>query len=245
MKAIKFFLMACLVVCGVTALAADDMPIKKMSVEAVMTSAPDVAYRHHNAFAPKNPSISKWLMIKVKYTMDQCRDFTPDVRVRKKSGTEVLFPGWLDDVELVVQVVFDTGVTVKNIPVRVLFTGKSVFHSIKRNGKEHLAVMFVPAKVLDRYCSYWGGTAKSTKKSFQVKAEMFVGGRSLAMAFSGNVSGKSESSKDKEFENLLKLIPKQLKLENSVLPRSRSPWALLSPDDYDWEVDKSVGSVQE
>ena len=90
MKAIKFFLMACLVVCGVTALAADDMPIKKMSVEAVITSAPDVAYRHHNAFAPKNPSISKWLMIKVKYTMDQCRDFTPDVRVRKKSGTEVL-----------------------------------------------------------------------------------------------------------------------------------------------------------
>lgn len=244
MKTVKIFLMALVAVCGMIVSGAD-MPVKKMSVEAVMTAVPDVAYRNHSAFTPKNPSVNKWLMIKVKYTMDSCSSFTPEVKYSRQSGVAVSFPGWLENVELRVQVIFDTGVSVKSVPVRVLFTGSSVFHSIKRNGKEHLAVMFVPAKVLDRYCSHWGGAAKVSKGMFSVKAEMFVGGRALATAFSSNIPGKSESGKDTGFEKMLKLIPKQLSLDNAVLPRSRSPWALLSPDDYDWEVDKSVGSVQE
>ena len=211
-----------------------------------MTAAPDVAYRNHNTFSPKNPSANKWLMVKVKYTLDICSDFTPQVSSRKNTGMRVSFPGWLDNAELKVWAVFDTGSKVKDEPVWVLFTGKTVFHSIKRNGKEHLAVMFLPAKMLDRYCSHWGGGAtKAAKTSFLLKAEMFHHGKSLKVAFSSNVPGKNNEGREVEFERILTGVSKQLMFENSLLPRSRSPWALLAPDDYDLEVEKSVGSVQE
>ena len=82
------------------------------------------------------------------------------------------------------------------------------------------------------------------KNSFRVKAEMFYGGRELATAYR-NVPGKNDTARGEEFEKLLNSVPKELRLPETVLPRSRSPWALLAPDNYDLEVSEITGVAQE
>ena len=61
--------------------AADSPMIRKLTLEAEMIAAPDVQYRSQNAFLPKLPSASKWLMFKIDYTPDVAKTFIPEYRL--------------------------------------------------------------------------------------------------------------------------------------------------------------------
>ncbi len=208
--------------------------IRKMSVDAVMTAAPDINYRSHNAFATKNLSASKWVMIKVDFTPDTYKNFVPSYK-RRKAGPAIVFPGWLDDVKIDVQVVFETGINSNGKPVCGIFTGSTVLWSVRRDGKSHLVLFFIPARLIDRYCVPGSPGGRGVNKSaFYVQAKMSCGGSVLATAY-GNVSGASPEEKETNFRNLVSMIPQELKFPNALLPRSKSPWALLAPDNFDLE----------
>lgn len=229
----KLMLLAVTALAGGIALSAAEEPvIRKMTVEADMTAPPDVSYRNHSAFSPKNPSTSKWLMLKIEYTPELSRNFVPEYRLRK-GGPAVTFPGWLDDVKLQARVLFETGILTKGgKPVLGLFTGDTVFQSIKRDGSKHLALMFVPARLLDRYCVPGGRNVG--KNFFHVEVMMSAKGKVLASAYC-NVPGTTPAEKKQSFDQMLKGVPKQLDIRDAVLSRARSPWALLAPDNFDWE----------
>ena len=214
----------------------DLQEIRKLSVEAELIAPPDVQYRDRNAFSPKSPSSSKWLMLKIEYTPDVSKNFVPDYRMRK-GGPSIVFPGWMDNVRLDVRVLFETGILYHNLPVMGLMTGSTVFASVKRDGATHLALMFVPARMLDRYCVPGFGTRGVRKGAFRVEAVMSVGGREIR-AFC-NVSGNGAEEKQAAFEKMAKNIPEALTFKDAVLPRSRSPWALLAPDNFDLEKDEA------
>lgn len=222
---------------GAVFAAGPEHEIRKMSVEAEMISAPDVTYRYHTAFSPKSPSTSKWLMLRIEYTPDVSKTFIPEYRLRK-AGASVFFPGWLDDVRLDVRVLFETGMVYRNRPVVGLLTGSTLFASVKRDGTTHLAVMFVPARMLDRYCVPGFGVRGVKKSAFRVEAVMSAAGKELARAYC-NVSGNGSDEKKVAFEKLVKTAPEALVFKDSVLPRARSPWALLAPDNFDLEKDEA------
>ncbi len=234
MKGKKILISAILMLGSMMLCGAEEAMIRKMSVDVEMTAAPDVNYRSHGAFAPKNPSTSKWLMVKVDYTPDLHKNFVPTYR-RRKAGPGVFFPGWLDDVKIDVEVIFETGINYNGKPIRGIFTGSTVLWSVKRDGKTHLALFFVPAKLLDRYCLPGAAGGRSVNKSsFHVRAEMSAGGSVLANAFY-NVSGATPDERTKNFQTMEKGVPQELKFAKTVLPRSKSPWALLAPDNFDLE----------
>ena len=63
---------------------------------------------------------------------------------------------------------------------------------------------------------------------------MSAGGSVLASAFY-NVSGSTPDERMKNFQTMEKSVPQELKFAKTVLPRSKSPWALLAPDNFDLE----------
>ncbi len=229
----KFLILVAAAMGSVLLCRADEDMIRKMSVSAEMSVAPDVNYRSHSVFSPKNPSVSKWLMVKIDYVPDLQKNFIPAYR-RRQGSTGIFFPGWLDDVTLNVKVVFETGVNYNGKPIRGVFTGSTELWSVKRDGKTHLALFFVPARLLDRYCVPGAGGRTVNKSSFHIRAEMSYKGGVLARAYS-NVIGASPEEKERNFVNMENSVPQNLKFINAVLPRSRSPWALLAPDNFDLE----------
>ena len=124
----------------VAAAAAAEAPLlRKCTVEAEMIVAPDVQYRTHSAFSPRNPSSSKWLMLKIEYTPDVAKTYVPEYRLRK-GGPGVFFPGWIDDVKLETRAVFETGIVYRGRSVNGLFTGETVLAAVKRDGRYVAAV---------------------------------------------------------------------------------------------------------
>ena len=97
--------------------------------------------------------------------------------------------------------------------------------------------MFVPAKLLDRYCV--PGNRGIAKKNFQVEVTFSRGGKVIGQAYC-NVPGSSVSAQKGKFEREVKRVPESLILQDAVIPRARSPWALLTPDNYDLEKDVNV-----
>ena len=217
---------------------ADDSELRKVSVNVELTNPPEVNYKSHSAFAPKTPSVSKYLMLRIEYTPESEKEVIPSYRLRKGGTGFVVYRGWLDDVDLSVKVMFHTGVLDrKRASVCGLFTGKTRFWTIKKDGLRHLALMFVPAKLLDRYCI--PGNRGIAKKNFQVEVTFSRGGKVIGQAYC-NVPGSSVSAQKMKFEREVKRVPESLILQDAVIPRSRSPWALLTPDNYDLEKDVNV-----
>jgi len=151
-------------------------------------------------------------------------------------------PGrWLDDVTMRVLVAFPVEHQRKTSGVYGLFEGKTVFWSVRLDGKRHLAQMFIPPQLLDRYAASTGG----------------AGGRDLALAHTdyrvmveftdgeGNLLGRSFSASGKTpltaaFFNSIKSAPGAIVVKDGILPRSRTPWAIHVPATFDYIRDDST-----
>ena len=228
---------------GVFAVAAEDPWIRKLSVDVEIASIPEVQFRSVSSIFPsKNPIPAKWLMVKVEYTPDTVSSFAPKYRPRKGGGS-VEYPGWLADVKLEIRVLADIGIVGRDkYPIRALFTGSTTLALVKRDGGVHMAAMFLPARLLERYCAPGLGARGGIRKNcFQVEAVMSVAGRVLARGYS-HVPGNGPEEKLTAFEKSAKRVLPDLILENSLLPRSRSPWALMAPDRFDLEKEETAGA---
>ena len=199
---------------------------ERLDVDLQLADAPKIEFRKGTSFSPRVDSVNHWLLVKVEFTVKKSLS-APKMEPGKRG--RVFFGGSLDDVEVRVRVLMDTHFTRDQKSVYCLYVGKTEFYSVKCDGKKHLAVMFVPAKLIDRYSlMHDGQTRKLSKKDFMAEAVISRGGRILARGYC-NVPGA------KAFENAVLQVPENLRIVGGVFPRSRTPWALIGFDGFDLE----------
>lgn len=198
----------------------------RLDVELQESDAPQVDYKKGVSFTPRNGPDNKWLVILVEF--ETKKGFSVPVMEAGKRG-RVFFGGSVDDIVLSIRVLMDTPVKRNQRTVRVLFTGSTEFYSIRCDGKKHLAVMFIPAKLIDRYAvSSEGNVKRLSNNDFAVEAVMSRSGTVIARGYR-NVKGI------RDFEEMLREVPENLKIVGGVFPRSRTPWAWADFDGFDLE----------
>ncbi|MDD3886308.1 MAG: hypothetical protein PHI35_05515 [Victivallaceae bacterium] len=183
--------------------------------------------------------INSWLLLEVEYY--------PDTYARAKNA-------WIDDVTMKMRVLISspiraseknksidsdkkTAATKKVTPpadsrdqITVLFDGETMFQTIARDNKKHIATMFIPPQLLDRHLYKNTLTGKLTTRDISVEVT-FVNsaGAVIGEHFYGS---KTDGDTKKEFERL-DSIKNLIRLPGSVLPRSETPWGLIQPDKFD------------
>lgn len=203
-----------------------DLIDDRLDVELNLSEVPQIEYKKGGSLAPRADSVNRWLVIKVGFTVKKS-SAVPVVKSGKVP--EVFFNGSVDDVELSIRVLLNTPLKIEQKDVRCLFSGRTEFYSLCRDGKKHLAVMFVPAKLIDR-CNIGGdgGVRQASKKDFVAEAVISKAGKVLARGYC-NTSGK------KAFENMVLEVPESLRIVGGVFPRSRTPWAWIDFERFDLE----------
>ncbi len=179
--------------------AADDDLFKKVKVSISHLNAPS----NRPAGLPSSSitQYNKWAMIQAEFypKLDSVRE------------------AWIDDPIMVTTVAIRS----ENGTSGILLTGKTNFQTIRLDGKKHIAVMFVPGKILDRYLP----TAMNTVSSSGIEAKVEFTDRA------NKVIGSGFSSTEKRFDDLAGQNPKTI--ENVVLPLNKSPWGYGGTDDFD------------
>ena len=197
-----------------------------LDVDLLLSEAPQIEYKKGGIAVPRADSVNHWLIIKVGFTVKKS-NAVPVVSAGRKPN--VFLNGVVDDVELGIRVLLNTPLKLDNKNIHCLFSGRTEFYSLRRDGKKHQAVMFVPAKLLDR-CNVGGdgGVRQASKKDFVAEAVISKAGKVLARGYC-NISGK------KAFENMMLEVPENLRIVGGVFPRSRTPWAWVDFDRFDLE----------
>jgi hypothetical protein len=116
-----------------------------------------------------------------------------------------------------------------------MFTGGVGFHTVQRDGKRHLVLLFIPAKLIDRCSQYPNGNIRKVAKGdFLVEAVFSVNGRELSKDYWG-AGGR------RGFAEALNMVPENMVYPGWVFPRSQTPWALVGADNFDLEKELPVG----
>jgi hypothetical protein len=203
--------------------------IDKVDVDLVLTVLPRFEYRGgETKFSTKSTAENHWLMVKVEYSVD--RDVSTPV-VRGSGGRKkVLSAGIADGIIMETRVLLDTKLRVDKEAVYCMFTGRTEFFPIRRDGNKHLALMFVPAKTIDCFSRSMSGSQvrRAALKDFKAEVVFSSAGAVIARGYC-NVSGR------REFEEICRGVPDELQIVGGVLPRSRTPWVVIEPDVFDPE----------
>ena len=202
--------------------------ISSVDVDVVFSELPEIEFRKAVVPTVKNSSVNRWLMIKIEYTMD--REVVKAPELRKERGKYYLkLDGFADDLKLRVRVLQDTGLKTSGKSIYGLYTGETAFYNVRLDGKKHQALMFVPGWFIDRYSRSPNGQVRTAAKNdFIVEAVFSSGGRDIAREYYG-ISGA------KDFAGALSRVPENMVFSGGVLPRSRTPWAVLNADRFDVE----------
>jgi len=179
--------------------AADDDLFKKVKVTITFINPPN----NRPAGLPSTSitQYNKWAMIQA--------DFYPKL--------DNLKDAWIDSPVMAVTVALKSD----NPNSGILLTGKTNFQTIRMDGKKHIAVMFVPGKILDRYLP----ASVSTINSSYIEAKVEFTDRA------NKVIGSGFSGSEKKYDELSGQNPKMI--ENVVLPLNKSPWGYGGTDDFD------------
>ncbi len=200
-----------------------------IEVAVELTDPPEVEYRRSETPAVKSDSENRWLKIGVKY-MPPREAVTPPVLQRERGKLYLNRSGFLDGMSVKLRVLIDTGIKFGSRPVYGMYTGEVKFYTVRCDGKKHLIEMFVPRKLIDRFSlSPSGALRRVQKKDFVIEVVFTAGGREIGRCYSGVAS-------ERDFASACELIPGNMVLTGGVLPRSRTPWALLEADGFDPEI---------
>lgn len=213
-------------------LRADNDLIRRVEVSAELVVPPQVDHKNGNVLSPKVDSVNRWVMVKIEFTAKK-RNGSPKLEKDGKSW-RMSFDGFMDDVKMDVRVLFDTKFRIDDEILYCLYTGRTEFFTVRSDGKRHLALMFVPAKLIDRYSLSADGASirKAVKNDFMVEVVFSQYGKVLARGYS-NISGQ------RDFEQKCRSVSENFIIEDGVFPRLRTPWALLGADNFDVEKDLS------
>ena len=229
-----WIIIAAVVLLGGSLSAGNNKLISGVDVDVMLVEAPEVEYKSGKKIASKSGAENRWLMVQVEFTARNAGEKAKPQLTRSGKGYVLQMGGFVDDLQLGVRVLQNTGLSVSGKPLWGMYTGETRFYTVRLDGKKHLALMFVPAKLIDRYSgSVSGDIRKLNKDDFKVEVVFSVNGRELARKYRG-VSG-TES-----FEELCRMVPVNMVMNDGVFPRSRTPWAYLGSENFDLERDRPV-----
>ena len=145
-------------------------------------------------------------------------------------------PGrWLDDVTMRVCVAFPVEHQRRATGAYGLFEGKTVFWTVRLDGKRHLAQMFIPPQLLDRYAASTGAAGGRDlalpQTDYRVMVE-FTDSEGNLLGRSFSVSGKTPLTAS--FFNTIKSAPGAVVVPGAILPRNKTPWAMHVPATFDY-----------
>ncbi|MBQ7208270.1 MAG: hypothetical protein IJS01_10785 [Lentisphaeria bacterium] len=177
----------------------------------------------------------RWLAVNV--------SFLPGVASKGTSGAKDPdnakgiqgIPGrWLDDVIMHMYVAFPVE-RKRGTAVYGLFEGRTVFWSVRLDGRRHLAQMFIPPQLLDRYAAAAGPSGVRELAlplaEYRVMVE-FTDSSGALLGRSFSSSGKTPLAPS--FFKQIKEIPGAVVVPDSVLPRNKTPWGLHMPATFDY-----------
>lgn len=248
--AVMVFVLCC------TGAEASEMIFENVSVTPEFFDAPSVRYNGVPMnFAPKVKYNNKWLVLRIKYRTPMEKALPKRAAVRS-NGPRIAVNTWLDDVNLSVRVLMNTGVRRNSKPVYVMFTGNCTYWTVRMDGKEHVALMFVPAILLDRYTMghSWRPSAVKSNRSaridgvsssgkvvardFIVEAVFTSQGQELGRAYyNTGVKGKL-AAQSRYFNAQVANVSVERSVAGGVISREKSPWALYETGNF--EIEKSV-----
>lgn len=228
---------------------------KDIEVKPEFFDAPSSKYSGVSMnFAPKNKFENKWLVVRVTYQ-------TPSEKVMPRRGAvrggtrRVPINAWLDDVNLSMRVLMRTGLSRNSRDIYALFTGECSFWTVRMDGKEHVALMCVPAQLLDRFSLSQNVRPEATRRSnrsakvsnrgvqssgkrgardFVIEVVFTSKGRELGRGYYNAGKGR-DAAKSRYFNGLVSSVGAEMSFKGSVLSRANSPWALFEPGNFDVE----------
>lgn len=219
-------------------LNAADKLISRVDIDVQLVNPPTVEYRKAMEVAPKTTSTNRWAMIRIEYTVEKSSLPDPELRKvvkRSGSGYELKLVGFVDDLQLRLRVLMDTGLKIDRKSFYAMFTGGVGFYTVQGDGKRHLVWLFIPAKLIDRCSQYPNGNLRKVAKGdFRIEAVFNAGGREVAREYWG-AGGR------RGFNEALEMVPENMIFQGWVLPRAKTPWALLGADDFDLEKELPIG----
>ena len=236
------------IVSGAVCAEVDDVKFNKVSVRVVQVDSPDVRYGRQLPFTPgKIASENRWVMVMVEYTPS----YGEVIRGRTRSAAYNRHEQhYLDNVELKVRVVFES-LNSQGQQQNVLFSGITRFWTMKLDDTRHVAVMFVPGRLIDRYYIQVPRAQKSRNRrnpgvksvpmnrklredDLKVEAVFSIGGRELARSYC-NMGGGNPRRIQEKFNQLIGAVPGHCVFDGAVLSKGQSPWAWYNVNNFDLE----------
>ena len=198
---------------------------------------------------------NRWVMIAVEYT-PKAKNVTYGKRRDKSDAFQRHQQSWLDHVDLRLRVIFDS-IGSDGKQEKVMLDGITSFWTVKLDDTKHVAVMFIPAYLIDRHyvqiprssktqrgrkANVSGFVARKIKESDLVVEAVFTAdGEELASAYCN--AGVSNLVKAKNnFERMVGQVPGHLYFKGAVLSKGKSPWAFYNINHFDPE--KTAGQTK-
>lgn len=166
----------------------------------------------------KSVEESKWLEMNISYKLP---------RLMENSAEK-----WLDDVDVECEILMPTTYKGKS-GVYAYLTGKFVYWSIPCDGKMHYEKAFVPPQILRRYKKAGEKIKKEMLKEIYAKITFYTKDRKMIGEIYAGPKGKSDDVIKAIFKKVSEPGALVINVENVIIPRNKSPWAVLNYDYYD------------
>ena len=180
----------------------------------------------------------RWLVVHVSFVPG----VVPMRKMTKNAGNQKGIQGlsgrWIDDVNMRVRVAFPSSNARRSNVAYSILEGSTTFWTLRLDGKRHVAVMFVPPQLLDRYASTTSGGRREmalTLSDYRVLVE-FSDNKGNFLGRATERSGNKNQENISFFESLVN-NPVSMVVKGAVLPRNKSPWAWHMPSTFDYIKD--------
>jgi len=195
----------------------------RIKVEARMELPPVTSASRTPSANPRVSTTQKWLVLKVTYHPQIPRDEGPNRST------------FLDGVRMSVAAEFPLGTNSRGGNICGLFKGGQTFWTVCCDGRQHVAMMFIPPHLLNRYMyaleSY---TAVHTPAKGNFKVEVVFtdrGGKELGRGYYG-VSGTA-AKQQAYFRRLEQQVAPEFVIDGAFMERGETPWRVMEPDQFD------------
>lgn len=193
----------------------------KVKVEVKLENPPIPNTSRTASSNPKVISSHRWLVLKITYTPQQPHEGGPNRNT------------FLDDVKMSVTALFPAGTSSSD--EYGMFTGGQSLWTVFCDGRQHVAMMFVPPQLLRRYVYMlepYNGVRGIAKNHFKVEVTFTDrGGQELGRGYFG-VPGTTEKQAA-AFQKMADKIPGNRVVNGAFMVRSDTPWTSMDPSQFD------------
>ena len=194
----------------------------RIKVELKMETPPLTSTSRTPSSNPRLTQGQKWLVLKVSYYPQHPRSDGPNQNT------------FIDDVRMHVTALFPAGVGARSGSYGI-FSGEQTLWTVFCDGRQHVAMMFVPPHLLRRYVHMlepYNGLRGFNKEEIKVEV-VFTdrGGAELGRGYFG-VSGALDKQ-EAFFQEAESKVPEDRVVNGAFFPRDKTPWLTMEPDQFD------------